>query len=154
MELSRRRRGRTNWMRSHSKRALKELKSSGFLFFYFYNILHFDEFCRTHYFEFLNSVLHKNLEVYSSFFRIFYFKFLKISNLTNRFKKNSFTDFHKNPPAFELFLMHDDKTLFTPPPSEPCCALPCQGRIQHGCPVFLGIWCSSRTCSLWWILGM
>jgi hypothetical protein len=40
-------------------------------FFYFYNILHFDEFCRTRYFEFLNSVLHKNLEVYSSFLDFF-----------------------------------------------------------------------------------
>jgi hypothetical protein len=40
------------------------------------------------YFEFLNSVLVKNLEIHSSFFRIFYFKisqfFFKKSNLTNQ----------------------------------------------------------------------
>jgi hypothetical protein len=38
----------------------------------------FDEFCRMCCFEFLNSDLTKNLEIDSSFFRIFYFNFYKI----------------------------------------------------------------------------
>jgi hypothetical protein len=49
-----------------------------FSFFYdFYNILHFDEFCRTCCFEFLNSVLTQNLEIDSSFLELFISKFLK-----------------------------------------------------------------------------
>jgi hypothetical protein len=63
---------------SRSKRALKELELTArflsiFFFYVFYNILHFNEFCRTC-LEFLNSVLSKNLEIDSSFFRFFYFK--------------------------------------------------------------------------------
>jgi hypothetical protein len=60
-----------------TKRFLRKLsdfffKSSSLLFFYdFYTILYFNEFCRTHYFEFLNLVLIKNLKIHSSFFRIF-----------------------------------------------------------------------------------
>jgi hypothetical protein len=51
----------------------------------------FSDFCRVRDFESLNSVLTKNLEINSSFFRIFYFKFfnfLKKSNLTSRFIEN------------------------------------------------------------------
>jgi hypothetical protein len=40
------------------------------------------------YFEFLNSVLTKNLKIDPSFCRIFYFKFLKILYLTDWFLKN------------------------------------------------------------------
>jgi hypothetical protein len=36
------------------------------------------EFCRLFYFNFFNSILTKNLETVSSFFRIFYFKIFKI----------------------------------------------------------------------------
>jgi hypothetical protein len=44
-------------------------KTQWFSFFHdFYTILHFDEFCRTRYFDFLNSVLTKNLEMDSNFF--------------------------------------------------------------------------------------
>jgi hypothetical protein len=50
-------------------------------FFAFHTILHFDEFCRMHYFKFLNSVLTKNLEIHSNFFRVFILKIPK-------FKKN------------------------------------------------------------------
>jgi hypothetical protein len=56
--------------------------------FYFLNIFYFVIFCRMRYFEFLNSVLIKTLEMDSSFFRIFYFKKLKISNLTGQLFKN------------------------------------------------------------------
>jgi hypothetical protein len=44
-----------------------------FFFYDFYNIMNFNELTRS--FEFLNSVFTKNLEMDSSFFRIFYFKF-------------------------------------------------------------------------------
>jgi hypothetical protein len=44
-----------------------------FLFFWFLHNFHFAKFCRTRYFEFFNSVLAKNLEMDSSFFRFFYF---------------------------------------------------------------------------------
>jgi hypothetical protein len=46
------------------------------IFFHdFYNILNFDKFCRMRSFKFLNSVLIKNIEIDSSFFRIFISKF-------------------------------------------------------------------------------
>jgi hypothetical protein len=66
-------------------------KPSGFLFFWFLHHFHFTEFCRTCYFEFLNYVLTKNLEIESSCFRNFYlfiFNFLKISNLNDRLLVN------------------------------------------------------------------
>jgi hypothetical protein len=44
------------------------------------NGFHFDEFCRPRWFNFLNSVLTKNLEVDSSFFRIFYLFFQIFEN--------------------------------------------------------------------------
>jgi hypothetical protein len=39
-----------------------------YFFTVFYTILHFDKFCRTRCFEYLNSVLTTNLEIDSSFF--------------------------------------------------------------------------------------
>jgi hypothetical protein len=51
----------------------------------FYTILHFAEFYRTHYFKFLNYILANFFEMDSNFF---YFKFLKNSNLTDRFSIN------------------------------------------------------------------
>jgi hypothetical protein len=64
---------------SRSKRALKEVELTArflsiFFFYVFYNILHFNEFCRTCCLKFLNPVLSKNLEIDSSFFRFFYLK--------------------------------------------------------------------------------
>jgi hypothetical protein len=49
------------------------------LFFYdFYIVLHFDEFCMTHCFEFLNYVLIKNLVMGSNFKKnILFFKKIK-----------------------------------------------------------------------------
>jgi hypothetical protein len=47
---------------------LNEIFDKPVLFFHnFYTILHFDEFCRTQCFKFLNLVLAKNLEIESSF---------------------------------------------------------------------------------------
>jgi hypothetical protein len=52
-------------------------KPSGFLLFYdFYTILHFDEFCRVRDFKFFNSIFTKNLEMNSSFFEFFTLIFL------------------------------------------------------------------------------
>jgi hypothetical protein len=47
-----------------------------FFFHDFYNIMNFNEFCRTRSFEFLNSIFTENLEMDSSFLEFF------ISNLT------------------------------------------------------------------------
>jgi hypothetical protein len=74
-----------------------------FFFHDFYTILHFDEFCRTCCFEFLNSVLTKNLEMDSSFFRIFYFKCFQIFE-NFKFDRLVFRKpVHKNQPVFERF---------------------------------------------------
>jgi hypothetical protein len=60
------------------------------------------------YFEFWNYVLTKNLEMDSSFLD-FFFKFLKISNLTNRFLKTDetypigFSGFRENRLVFKRF---------------------------------------------------
>jgi hypothetical protein len=81
------------------------IKPSDFLFHNFYTILHFDEFCRTRCFEFLNSVLTKNLEMDYSFFRLFISKFLNFWNFKfdrSVFKKlvkpilTSVFDFYEN----------------------------------------------------------
>jgi hypothetical protein len=49
------------------------IKLCGFLLFFhdFYTILHFDEFCSTRCFDFLNSVSTKNLKMDSSFLEFF-----------------------------------------------------------------------------------
>jgi hypothetical protein len=47
-------------------------------FFCVFNSFDFVKFYSTRYFEFLNSILTKNLKMDSSFFRIFYFKNLQI----------------------------------------------------------------------------
>jgi hypothetical protein len=63
----------------------------GFYFSDFSNIVHLTEFCRTRYFEFLNSVLTKTIEIDSSFLEFFiskFYKFLKNSNWTNWFSIN------------------------------------------------------------------
>jgi hypothetical protein len=57
------------WVRKQEDKVLglvayKELVR---FFFWFLHHFHFNKFCRTHYFEFLNSVLTKNLEMDSSF---------------------------------------------------------------------------------------
>jgi hypothetical protein len=44
-------------------------------FFQFYTIFHFTEFCTMRYFEFLNSVLTKNLEMDSSFLEFLFQNF-------------------------------------------------------------------------------
>jgi hypothetical protein len=62
--------------RGDRNRVAFEKKNRAIFFFSldFYTILHFNEFCRMRYFEFFNLVLIQNLEIHSSFFRIFYFK--------------------------------------------------------------------------------
>jgi hypothetical protein len=65
------------------------------------------ELSMTQYFKFLNSVLTKNLEIGSSFFRIFistFFKLLKISNLTDRFLVNWQ---NRSPPVFSVVVKMD-----------------------------------------------
>jgi hypothetical protein len=76
--------------------------------FYFLNIFYFVIFCRMRYFEFLNSVLIKTLEMDSSFFRIFYFKKFKnfqfdrsIFQKLMKLVPVNFSGFHENRSVFE-----------------------------------------------------
>jgi hypothetical protein len=55
-----------------------------FFFRNFFNLFHFVEISRMHYFKFFNSILTKNPEIDSSFLRIFYLFIFKISKLTHR----------------------------------------------------------------------
>jgi hypothetical protein len=54
---------------------IKRFLRKSSVFFQFYTIFHFTEFCTMRYFEFLNSVLTKNLEMDSSFLEFFISKF-------------------------------------------------------------------------------
>jgi hypothetical protein len=103
--------------------------------FYFLNIFYFVIFCRMHYFEFLNSVLIKTLEMDSSFFRIFYFK--KFKNF--QFDRSIFQKLMKLVPSISLVFMKIDQFLsdfsihgWRLPPSAPAEFRPFAGRfISH-----------------------
>jgi hypothetical protein len=75
------------------------MKTDRFSFFFvIFQHFHFTKFSRMRYFKNFNSVFTKNLEIDSSFFRIFYFKFLKKINLTDQFLIN------RSPPVVSVFI--------------------------------------------------
>jgi hypothetical protein len=83
------------------------------VFFGFPNIFYFIEFYSTCYFEFLNSILTKNFEIDSSFFRIFYFKMFQFFEnckfdgpVFGKPVPTGFAHFHKNQPVFVETTIH------------------------------------------------
>jgi hypothetical protein len=92
---------------------------------------HFDEFCISRCFDILNSVLTKNLEMNSSFFRIIYLflifeKFKFDRPVFQKPAPTDFSNFNKNQSVFERFF-------------KPCLWVrkPCQDRpvqAERTCP--------------------